>query len=75
MEEGLFTWLLDQAPVVVVMGIGIYLMYRGIEKKNKEIKELNAKILELTRETVEANQNLANTIDYILDKIQDERRK
>jgi len=40
MEEGLFTWLLDQAPVVVVMGIGIYLMYRGIEKKNKEIKEL-----------------------------------
>ena len=39
--ETLQNWLLEQAPVIVVMGVIIYAQFKLIKAKDEEIKRLN----------------------------------
>ena len=45
MDEGLIKWLLQQVPVVVVMGVVIYVQYKQIVQLFKSLEEKNEKMV------------------------------
>jgi len=71
--EGIFDWLLGQAPVVVVMGVGLYVLYRKIDEKNQIIRQLTDKLLELTKESIKANTHMTHTLDETLKDLDNDK--
>lgn len=39
MEKDILSWLVDQAPVIVVLGIAIWWLAKRLEKKEAELKQ------------------------------------
>jgi hypothetical protein len=48
MNECISSWLLDQAPVIVVMGVVIWWLAKRLTKAEDEKKELAANVIKLT---------------------------
>jgi hypothetical protein len=46
--DALLTWLLQQAPVVVVMGVVIWWLAKQLTKKDKLVSELSKEVIKLT---------------------------
>lgn len=67
MEKDLLTWLVQQAPVVVVLGIAIYVLYRKTESKDAEIKELNIYIREKTLEMLVTLRDVSVVLEKVTD--------
>lgn len=65
MQEEILKWLVSQAPVVVVMGIVIWALFKKLEKSEEEVKELNQYIRE---KTLEMLITLKDTV-VVLDKL------
>ena len=65
MEKDLLAWLVQQAPVIVVLGIALWYMNKKVESKEAEVKELNGYVRE---KTLEMLMTLKDTVT-ILDKV------
>jgi hypothetical protein len=46
--DALLTWLLQQAPVVIVMGVVIWWLAKQLTKKDKLVSELSKEVIKLT---------------------------
>ena len=46
--DALLTWLLQQAPVVVVMGVVIWWLAKQLTRKDKLVSELSKEVIKLT---------------------------
>lgn len=46
-DEKLGYWLLEQVPVVVVMGVVIVVLFREYKKKDKEVAEMSQHVIKL----------------------------
>lgn len=47
-ETSILTWLLQQAPVIVVMGIVIWWLASQLSKKDSQLTELSKDVIKLT---------------------------
>lgn len=47
-ETSALTWLLQQAPVIVVMGIVIWWLARQLTKKDSQLTDLSKDVIKLT---------------------------
>lgn len=64
--------LLKQSPVIVLMGITLYIMYNYINQKNKVIKEkddliieMHGKLMVLYGQAVTSQNSLTNVIEEL----------
>lgn len=48
MENGIFTWLLEQAPVIVVMGVAIWWLAKRLVKAEEEKDSLASSVIKIT---------------------------
>jgi len=72
MEKDLLSWLVQQAPVVVVLGIAIYFLYQQMKQKDTEIKGLNNEIKELNIYIRDKTMDMLVTlrdVSVVIDKV------
>ncbi len=73
--------LLEQTPVVVVMGLGLYALWRELIRKEEaftkereqhkaELKERNEYIIERDKETIETMKDYAALLESVKEQIQ-----
>lgn len=48
MNEGIMTWLFDQAPVIIVMGVAIWWLSKRLAKAETEKDKLSNNVIKLT---------------------------
>jgi hypothetical protein len=58
--DALLTWLLQQAPVVVVMGVVIWWLAKQLLKKDKMVTELSKEVIKLTTLWEQKSEQLAD---------------
>ena len=56
----LTTWLLQQAPVVVVMGIVIWWLAKRLLEKDKDVTELSREVIKLTTLWEEKSEQISD---------------
>jgi hypothetical protein len=58
--DSLLTWLLQQAPVVVVMGVVIWWLAKQLLAKDKLVSELSKEVIKLTTLWEEKSEQLSD---------------
>lgn len=61
-------WLIEQAPVIAVMGIVIVYLYMGYQSLKKEYKELLDKLLAYVEGSTKMHTEINSVMDKVLDK-------
>jgi hypothetical protein len=62
MGEEVLQWLFHQAPVAVVMGIGLYYFAMRDKRKDREMNEHHKEMIEITKKVTEAIANNTNAL-------------
>ena len=65
----LTTWLLQQSPVIVVMGVVIYGLYKTLKEKDEEIKRLNAETKEYANDYKAAAKEFTEVFTLVKDRL------
>ncbi len=67
--DALLTWLLQQAPVVVVMGIVIWWLAKRLLEKDKMVSELSKEVIKLTTLWEEKSEQLSVNMNEGYDEV------
>lgn len=67
--ENLQTWLLEQAPVIVVMGVVIYGQWKIIKKKDEEIQRLNDEVKDYGARYMKWGEKFSEIFALIKDRL------
>jgi hypothetical protein len=62
MTEDILQWLFHQAPVAVVMGVGLYYFAMRDKRKDKEMREHHKEMIDITQKVTEALANNTNAL-------------
>ena len=65
--DDIITWLLQQSPVIVVMGVVIYWLAAQLKKANEDKDNLSKDVVKLTTIWEEKYQNEGNKEDKIIE--------
>lgn len=71
MNETLLTWLLNQAPVAVVMGIGLYYFAKRDKRKDDESLEHHREQKAIIEKVTEALANNTNALTSLIEIIKE----
>lgn len=69
MTDTLLTWLLNQAPVAVVMGIGLYYFARRDKRKDEEAQEHHKEQKQIIEKVTAALVNNTNALTNLIEII------
>lgn len=70
-ETSIFNWFLEQAPVIFVMGVGIFWLAKLYISERNYNKELSNKAVELAKESMNELVEIGKFKTQIIDKLND----
>lgn len=74
MQENFTSWLLEQVPVVIVMGVGLWWITRRWSEDRSYVKTMHADALAREKNSLEILSKLSNLIERMQEKEEGERR-
>lgn len=63
--ENLLGWLLEQVPVIIVMGIGLYSQHQEKKRILGDLKDRNDYIIERDKQIIEITEKISNVLENI----------
>jgi len=68
MEE-MVKWLQEEASIIAIMGIGLYVLFKMYMKKDRDYKEQVAINIKLVEQSTQINTEVKNAVENLNDAI------